>query len=134
MRTKLFLESTQNQSCFNVEIYRRINVDKCWINVDITLTDVATLFQHISTLNQRWVFAGSEPCHVQNHHIVRTRDIFKTLSRHILPYSKRCLIPPYWEHCHIQNFAIFRIGPVVYLESCLHWHIQKYLFMFNNDS
>ena len=32
-----------------------------WINVDITLTDVATLFQHISTLNQRWVFAGS-PC------------------------------------------------------------------------
>ena len=28
-----------------------------WINVDITLTDVA-LFQHISTLNQRWVFAG----------------------------------------------------------------------------
>ena len=29
-----------------------------WTNVDITLTDVATLFQHISTLNQRWVFAG----------------------------------------------------------------------------
>ena len=28
-----------------------------WINVDITLTDVATLFQHISTLTQRWVFA-----------------------------------------------------------------------------
>ena len=30
-----------------------------WIKVDITLTDVATLFQHISTLNQRSVFAGN---------------------------------------------------------------------------
>ena len=30
-----------------------------WINVYITLTDVVTLFQHVSTLNQRWVFAGS---------------------------------------------------------------------------
>ena len=29
-----------------------------WINVDITLTDIATLFQHISMLNQRWVFSG----------------------------------------------------------------------------
>ena len=29
-----------------------------WINVNITLTDVKTLFQHISTLNQHWVFAG----------------------------------------------------------------------------
>ena len=28
------------------------------INVNVLLTDVATLFQHISTLNQRWVFAG----------------------------------------------------------------------------
>ena len=28
MRTKLFWESTQNWRCFNVEIYRRINVDK----------------------------------------------------------------------------------------------------------
>ena len=26
--------------------------------MDTTLTDVETLFQHISTLNQRWVFAG----------------------------------------------------------------------------
>ena len=32
MRTKLFLESTQNQRCFNVEIYRRINVDKSTLN------------------------------------------------------------------------------------------------------
>ena len=113
MRTKLFLESTQNQRCFNVKFRRWFNVDKLtlfrrwntvifstmigrfsffkhddmrtklflestqinvvstlkyvdvstltnrrWINVDITLTDVATLFQHISTLNQRWVFDG----------------------------------------------------------------------------
>ena len=26
--------------------------------MDIRLTDFAALFQHISTLNQRWVFAG----------------------------------------------------------------------------
>ena len=32
MRTKLFLDSTQNQRCFNVEIYRRINVAKSTLN------------------------------------------------------------------------------------------------------
>ena len=32
MIIKLFLESTQNQRCFNVEIYRRINVDKSTFN------------------------------------------------------------------------------------------------------
>ena len=42
------------QRCFNVELNRRINVDKS------TLTDVATLCQHVSTLNQRLVFAGNE--------------------------------------------------------------------------
>ena len=57
------LESTQNKRCFNVNFQRWFNIDKLtlfrhWINVDIALTDVATLFQHISTLNQRWVFAG----------------------------------------------------------------------------
>ena len=55
-----------SRRCFN--IYQRwINVEcllECtflsyqWINVDIRLSDVTTLFQHISTLNQRWVFAG----------------------------------------------------------------------------
>ena len=32
--------------------------NRLWINMDIRLTDVATLFQHVSTLNQRWVFDG----------------------------------------------------------------------------
>ena len=32
MRTNLFLESNQNQPCFNVEIYRQINVDKSTLN------------------------------------------------------------------------------------------------------
>ena len=32
MKTKLFLKSAQNQHCFNVEIYRRINVDKSTLN------------------------------------------------------------------------------------------------------
>ena len=40
---------------------RSMLTNRRWINVDITLTDVATLFQHISTLNQRWVFTGFHP-------------------------------------------------------------------------
>ena len=32
IRTKLFLESTQNQRCFNVEFYQGINVDKSKLN------------------------------------------------------------------------------------------------------
>ena len=32
--------------------------NQSWINMDITLTDATMLFQHISTLNQRWVFTG----------------------------------------------------------------------------
>ena len=32
IRTKLFLKSTQNQCCFNVEFYRWVNVDKSTLN------------------------------------------------------------------------------------------------------
>ena len=62
--------------------------------------------------------------------IFRTPDIFKTLLKHILAYSQNCVMLAYWEPCHIQNFAIFRIlahlGPGAYLESCLFGHIQAY--------
>ena len=48
----------ENKIVFRVNPKSTLLTNRRWINVDITLTDVATLFQHISTLNQRWVFAG----------------------------------------------------------------------------
>ena len=50
----------------------------------------------------------SEPCHIQNHGIFRIQDIFTSLLRYILVYSKRCVTLAYWEPCHIQNCGIFR--------------------------
>ena len=72
----------------------------------------------------------SKPCHIQNLGIFRTQDISRSLSRHILAYSERCVRLAYWEICHSQNFAIVRIlaylGPKAYSESCLYGHIQAY--------
>ena len=61
--------------------------------------------------------AYPEPSHIQNHGIFRTWDIFTTLTRHILAYSERCEALAYWEHCHIWNFAIFRISAYLGLET-----------------
>ena len=60
MRTKLFLEPTQNQRCFNVEIYRRINVDKSTLNqrgyyVDRRRDVISTYINVQSTLSVCWV-------------------------------------------------------------------------------
>ena len=60
MRTKLFLESTQNQRRFNVEIYRRINVDKLMSNqrgykVDRRRDVISTYINVESTLSVYWV-------------------------------------------------------------------------------
>ena len=53
MRTKLFLESTQNQRCFNIEIYRRINVDKSTLN---QRRDVISTYINVEpTLSVCWV-------------------------------------------------------------------------------
>ena len=46
---------------------------------------------------------------IQNPSIFRTRNIYITLSRHILAYSERCVTLAYWELCHVQNFVIFKI-------------------------
>ena len=59
MRTKLFLESTQNQRCFNVEIYRRINVDKSTLDqrgyhVDRRCDVISTYINVKSTLSVSW--------------------------------------------------------------------------------
>ena len=57
-KTKLcFKPKTHVVSTLNL-IYESTLTNRHWINEDITLTDVTTLFQHISTLNQPWVFAG----------------------------------------------------------------------------
>ena len=60
----------------------------------------------------------SEPCRIQNPFILRTQDIFRALSRHILAYSKCCVTLPHWEHCHIQNFIPVYLG--------IFRHIQAY--------
>ena len=52
--------------------------------------------------------------HIQNPAIFRIRDIFRTLSRHILAYSERSVTLAYWEPCH--NFTYF--WPEVYSELC----------------
>ena len=74
---------------------------------------IHVLFRHTQsylgifrTLCKSW---NSESYHIQNPGIFRTQDIFKTLSRHILAYSERCVMLAYWEPCHIQNFDMFRI-------------------------
>ena len=59
MRTKLFLESTQNQRCFNVEIYRRMNVDKSKLNqhgyhADRRHDVISTYINVESTLSVYW--------------------------------------------------------------------------------
>ena len=61
MRTKLFLESTQNQRCFNVEFYRWINVDRSTLNqrgyhVDQRRDVISTYINAESTLSVCWVW------------------------------------------------------------------------------
>ena len=60
IRTKLFLGSTQNQRCFNVEFYRWINVDKSTLNqrgyhVDRRRDVISTYTNVESTLSVCWV-------------------------------------------------------------------------------
>ena len=60
IRTKLFLESTQIQRCFNVDFYRWINVDKSTLNqrghhVDRCRNVISTYVNVESTLSVCWV-------------------------------------------------------------------------------
>ena len=67
------------------------------------------IFSHIAAYLEPYVFLTySEPCHVQNHGIFRTQDIFISLLRYILVCSKRCVTLAYWDPCHIQNCGILR--------------------------
>ena len=59
MKTNFFLESTQNQRCFNVEFYQWINVDKWTLNQRVyhvdQLRDVISTYINIeSTLSVWW--------------------------------------------------------------------------------
>ena len=47
--------------------------------------------------------------YIQNPDIFRTQDVFRTLSRYILAYSKRCVTLAYCEPFYIQKLVIFRI-------------------------
>ena len=70
--------------------------------------------------------AYSERCYIHNPFILE-RKIFRTLSRHILAYSDCYVTLGYWDPCHIQICAIFRIlaylGPTLHSESCSFRHI-----------
>ena len=74
--------------------------------------------QIVAYLEPCITLAYSEPCHIQNPGIFRTRDTLRILPRHILAYSEGCVT------CHIQNFGKFRTR--AYSESCLFRHIPKY--------
>ena len=68
-------------------------------------TSCSYIFSHIVPYLKPCVtFAYSGPSHIQNSGILRTRDISRTLSRHILECSERFVTLEYWEPYHIQNF------------------------------
>ena len=52
-----------------------------------------------------------------NSWILRTQDIFRTLSRYILVNSDHCLTLIYRELCHNQKFAMFRSLEYLWLEA-----------------
>ena len=52
--------------------------------MDIRLTDVATLFQHISTWNQRWVFAGVYRGELVGAVFINLSKTFHTIGHEIL--------------------------------------------------
>ena len=71
MRTKLFLESTQNERCFNVEKYRRINVDKSTLNqggyhVNRRRDVISTYINIESTFSICWKYFNFERDFLQN--------------------------------------------------------------------
>ena len=72
----MFLESTQNQRCFNVEFYGWINVDKSTLNqrgyqVDRRHDVISTYINVESTLSVCWAVLKS---------VVKVTDLFKKCS------------------------------------------------------
>ena len=63
----------------------------------------------------------SEHCDIRNPYIFRTRDTFRSISRHILAYSDFFVMLACWQLCNIQN-----CNPV-YLD--IFKHIQVYSIM-----
>ena len=51
------------------------------------------IFSHIvAYLEPCETLTYSEPCHIQHPGIFKTQDILRTLSRHVLAYSERCVM------------------------------------------
>ena len=87
-------------------------------------TSSLDIFSHIVAYFESCVtfaYSKARHWHIENHILspgtLRTQDIFRTLSRHILAYSECCARLAIWEPCHIQNFAIFRILPYLGLQA-----------------
>ena len=85
MRTKLFLESTQNQRYFNVEFYRWINVDK-------------------STLNQREYHVDQRRDVVSTYiNVESTLSVCGVVSKKILVNKRKAKVDSYEIVCESQN-------------------------------
>ena len=85
MRTKLFLESTQNQRCFNVEIYRQINVDKSTLNqrgyyVDRRRDAISTYINVESTLSVCWVLTRNKMSEIKKKHFQHIESKLETIT------------------------------------------------------
>ena len=63
----------------------------------------------------------SEHCDIRNSYTFRTRDTFRTISRHFLVYSECCVTLVHWQLCNIHS-----CNPV-YLD--IFKHIQAYSIM-----
>ena len=75
-----------------------------------TFASYSDIFSHfIAYLETCVTLAYSEPYHNQNPGIFRTRDIFRTLSRHNLAYLELLCNARILRTVPFQNFAIFRI-------------------------
>ena len=86
-------------------LYERYS-EPCLLSWIQTYSGILTFYSDILS----YILAYLEACviltyseyHIQNPGIFGTRNIIRTLSRHVLAYS------PSSELCHIQNFGMFR--------------------------
>ena len=122
--SRYVLHDTYSKPCLLLQIQRYSGI----------ITPYSDIFSHLVAYLEPCVsLAYSEPCYIQNSDIFRTQDIFRTLSRDIPAYSPRGVTLGYWEHRHIQDFAMLRIltylRPEAYTESCLYRNIQAYPVM-----
>ena len=85
--------------------------------MDIRLTYVATLFQHILTLNQRWVFTGYlEPN--------------QTIMKETFPKIVSCLLFPYKKKAHWQIRCVFVFGYYLKWKLNVSYYLNHFCYWF----